>query len=343
MTPRIKSTIGALMILLLVSCGRNLQAQDSLSAIDQVQTRVVKIFGAGGVSGLAAYSTGFLISSEGHIATVWNHVLDPETVTVVLYDGRRLDARVVGAEPQVHLAILKVEAEDLPHFDLADAISVGPGTRVLGFGNMYKVATGDEPVSVLQGVIAAKTRLKARRGTFQVPYDGPVYIVDAVTNNPGTAGGVLTTRDGRLLAMIGQELRNAETNTWINYAIPIGELETIAEEIITGNFTRRDTREKPSSPKNRYQAVDFGIVLVPDVLFRTPAYIDQTVPNGVAARAGLKPNDLLLFVNGELVQSCKEFQAAVGPAEEGDLLQIVVRRGKQLISVELEAPEQEER
>ena len=173
-------------------------AQREGSPIEEVQRRVVKIFGAGGVKGLHSYGTGFLVSPQGHVATVWNHILDPDTVTVVLHDGSKYEGRVVGAEPQLHLAILKIEGEDLPHFDLADATSVGTGTRVLAFGNMYKVATGDEPVSVLQGVIAAKTQLRARRGAFEVPYDGSVYIVDAITNNPGTSGGILTTRDGRL-------------------------------------------------------------------------------------------------------------------------------------------------
>ena len=73
---------------------------------------------------------------------------------------------------------------------------------------MFKVATGDEQVSVLHGVIAARTKLTARRGNYETPYNGPVYVVDAITNNPGSGGGVLTTADGVLLGMIGKELRN---------------------------------------------------------------------------------------------------------------------------------------
>ncbi len=318
-------------------------AQQQGNPIQETQRRLVKIFGAGGVQGLHAYSTGFLISPKGHIATVWNHVLDPETVTVVLHDGRKFEAKMVGAEPQLHLAILKIDGEDLPHFNLADAASVGAGTRVLGFGNMYKVATGDEPVSVLQGVVAAKTRLRARRGAFEVPYEGAVYIVDAITNNPGTSGGILTTRDGRLLAMIGKELRNAETNTWINYAIPVeGEFADIAEQIMTNQFRSSSTEKKPDELAENYKALDFGIVLIPDVLFRTPAYVDDILPDSQAAEVGLRAGDLMLFVEGELVQSCKELQAELGGLEEGDFIQLVVRRGNELITVELEAPDREE-
>jgi len=302
--------------------------------IDDVGRRMVKIFGAGGVRGLYAYSTGFLVSPQGHIVTVWSHVLDDETVSVVLHDGRKYQGRVLGAEPQLDVAVLKIEADDLPAFDLDKAVTAGAGTRVLAFSNMFKVATGDEPVSVLHGVISARTKLTARRGVYETPYNGPVYVVDAITNNPGSGGGVLTTRDGALLEMIGKELRNAQTNTWINYAIPIGELKTVIEQIKTGNFTqKRQNPEDPSKPR-RYSPLDFGVVLVPDVLIRTPAYVDDVIAESPADKAGVRPNDLILFVNDELVQSCRACRDALGTLEAGDTLRIVLRRGNSLLTVE---------
>lgn len=306
--------------------------------IDDVSRRVVKIFGAGGVRGLYSYSTGFLVSSEGHIVTVWSHVLDDQTVSVVLHDGRKFEGRVLGAEPQLDVAVLKIEAEELPSFNLDDAISVSPGTRVLAFSNMFKVATGDEPVSVLHGVVAARTKLAARRGVYETPYNGPVYVVDAITNNPGSGGGVLTTRDGTLLAMIGKELRNAQTNTWINYAIPISELKTVIGEIRTGRFTpRRENPEEPSKPR-RYTSIDFGIVLVPDVLLRTPAYVDDVIADSAAAKADIRANDLILFVNDELIQSCRSCRDALGALEAGDTLKLVLRRGNSLMNIEFPVP-----
>ena len=154
-------------------------------------------------------------------------MLDPGEVTVVLNDGRRFTAKVLGAEPQLEMAVLKIEAPNaelsLPFFELDRSIAeASEGSRVLAFSNMFQVAVGDEAVSVMHGVIAAKTKFKARRGTFEMPYDGPIYVVDAITNNSGASGGLLTTRDGRLLGMIGRELRNSETNTWVNYSIQIG-------------------------------------------------------------------------------------------------------------------------
>ncbi len=166
---------------------------DYSETINEVQQRVVKIFGAGGLAGLHAYGTGFLITPDGHVATVLSHVLDSDVVNVVLSDGRRQIGRVVGTDVDLDLAIIKIEGGGLPFFDLFKAVEASPGTRVLAFSNMFKVASGNEPLTVQRGVVAAKSKLSARRGRFAAPYRGEAYLVDAVTNNPGAAGGVLTT------------------------------------------------------------------------------------------------------------------------------------------------------
>jgi serine protease Do len=317
-----------------------LPAQSTDKTITATLPKIVKIFGAGGVKNLHAYGSGFLVSPEGHIATVWSHVLDTNSddVTVVLADGRRFEAQILGAEPQLDLAVLKLNAEglELPYFDLDKQVgTASAGTRIRGFSNMFKVATGDEPVSVLHGVIAAKTKLTARRGAFEVPYDGPVYVVDAITNNPGAGGGVITSRDGKLLGMIGKELRNSKNNTWINYAIPVPELTETIRQIISGDFTPRENKPGDDNP-NRYNPLDFGLVLVPDVLFRTPAYVDTLVLGSPAAKAGLKPEDLVLFVNDELVHSCRMLKSELGHLEAGDTLRLIVRRGSKLVTVEMQ-------
>jgi len=318
-------------------------AESALSRVtEQVSRRMVKIFGAGRVRNLHAYSTGFLVSPQGHVVTIWNHVLDEQEVTVVLHDGRRVDGKIVGAEPQLDLAVLKIEVEDLPYFDLEEAVTAGPGTRVLAFSNMFKVAAGDEPVSVQHGVIAARTRLATRRGAFETPYSGTVYVVDAITNNPGSGGGVLTTRSGGLLGMIGKELRNVQTSTWVNYAMPIGELKTAVAEIISGRFTPKSQTPLDDDAPNRYAPVDFGLVMVPDVIYRTPAFVDLVLPGSAAARAGIRPNDLVLFVNDELVQSCRMFKEELGRLEAGDTLKLVLRRESLLVPVELPVPRKSE-
>lgn len=323
-----------------VSPGR---AQSTAETIRKTMPRIVKIYGAGGIRKLHSYSTGFLITADGNIATAWNHVLDADEVTVVLDDGRRYQAKLVNAEPTLDLAVIKIQEPglQLPHFDLKQAGKAGPGTRVLGFSNMFKVATGDEPISVLHGVIAAKTRLNARRGVFEIPYDGDVYVVDAITNNPGGAGGVLMTRDGKLLGMIGREVRNTQTNTWMNYAIPVTELRKTIDQILSGKFVRTQKKTDDENPR-RYSALDFGFVMVPDVVFRTPPYIDSLLPGSAAAKAGLRPDDLVLFVNDELIQSNRMLADELGRLEGGDTMKLVVRRGPKLVTATFLVPRKPE-
>ncbi|NOX53618.1 MAG: PDZ domain-containing protein [Planctomycetes bacterium] len=338
----VKPAFGLAALLLALLAAARAEAASLPETIAAVWPKVVKIYGAGGVGDLEPYSTGFFVTAEGHVATVWNHVLDAERVTVVLNDGRRFEARLTGAEPTLDLAILKLESDqgNFPHFDLEDFADVSPGTRVLAFSNMFGIAAGDEPVSVVHGVIAAKTPLAARRGVYQTTYRGQVYVIDAVTNNSGAGGGVVTTWDGRLVGMIGKELRNAQSNTWVNYAIPASELASMARQIITGQFESTASRRKEPRNPRRFDPLDFGIVLVPDVVLRTPAYVDAVLPGSPAAEAGLKPDDLIVFVNGELVQSCRALKNAFGWLEPGERLRLTIRRGNRLMEMELKAPPQ---
>src|SRR5690242_19135220 len=163
-----------------------LLAQTSVAEVAQdVQPKVVKIFGAGGLRGLEAYQSGFLISGEGHILTAWSYVLDSDVITVYLSDGKKTTAELIGMDPRTEIAVLKIDGQNLPHFPLEEGVSLESGAQVLAFSNLFGIALGNEPVSVLHGVVAAKTDLAARRGAFETNYKGPAYVLDAMTNNPG--------------------------------------------------------------------------------------------------------------------------------------------------------------
>ena len=86
------------------------------------------------------------------------------------------------------------------------------GDRALAFSNLYGIASGSEQASLLQGFVSAVAPLAARRGVYQTPYQGKVYVVDAMINNAGAAGGALTDRAGNLAGMLGKELRSSLTN-----------------------------------------------------------------------------------------------------------------------------------
>ena len=295
--------------------------------------KVVKIFGAGGLKNLESHSTGILVSAEGHIATVWNHVLDTDRVTVVLDDGRRFEAELVGAEPQADVAVLKIDAEGLPHFDLSDPGRAGVAARVVAFSNMYKVATGGEPVSVQAGVVAATTELNARRGRWPVPYEGRVYVLDAITNTSGSGGGAVVALDGRLLGMIGREVKGRDSNVWLNYAVPAADIRGPVERIISGRpaDSGDEAEADPSGPAGDPRRL--GLVLVPDVVPRTPGYVDDLVPGGEAERAGLRPDDLVVSLDGVLVSSVRDLREELARMEAGRAVRLVVRRGGELAEV----------
>ena len=330
---------------LVACCARALPAAEvpavsfpSFAAIvDGVQPKMVKIYGAGGLKGLESYQTGMLISAEGHVLTVWSYVLDSDVITVTLHDGRKFEAKLLGADPRLEIAVLKIEATDLPHFTLAEAVEGQGGMRVLAFSNLFGVATGNEPTSVLHGSISVKAPLNARSGAFQTPYRGQVYVLDAITNNPGAAGGALTSRSGRLLGLLGKELRNSLNNTWLNYSIPVGELRGSVDDILAGKLLSRTPAEL-RKPERAINLAALGIVLVPDVLDRTPPFIDSVRKGSPAAAAGLRADDLVIFANDRLTQSCKLLREEVSFIEHDSQLKLTVMRDQELIDVTLQAP-----
>ena len=223
----------AFSLLMSWACLPHGYASDGARALPEVasqtQRKLVKVYGAGGLRGLEAYQSGFLISADGLVLTAWTYVLDTDPVIVVAHDGHRYEATLLGVDPRLEIALLQVDTTDSDFFDLQQAVELAVGDTVLAFSNLYGVATGDEPLSVQRGIVAAITQLDARKGTYQTPYRGRVYVLDAVTNNAGAAGGAVTDRAGSLAAVIGKELRNSQSGVWLNYAVPITELrESVA-------------------------------------------------------------------------------------------------------------------
>ena len=301
----------------------------------EAQRRVVKVYGAGGLSGLEAYQSGFLVSPEGHIATAWSYVLDVEPV-VVLDDGRRFEAEIVGFEPSLELAVLKIDASGLPFFRLDAGSEVQWGDPVLAVSNLFGIAAGREPASVMQGTVAAVSQLDARRGTFETPYQGPVLVLDLIANNPGAAGGAVVRLDGQLVGMLGKELRDAETGVWLNYALPVRSLREPIADIVAGRTTSTDAEQDPMLPRERSHNLEtLGLVLVPDVLEFTPAYVDDVVDGSPAERAGARPDDLILLVNGRRVEHQRSLRELLRRVDRRDELTLTVQRGSEIVPLVL--------
>ena len=298
--------------------------------ISQVQPKIVKIYGAGGLRRLESYQSGFLISGEGHVLTAWSYVLDTDYVTVTLDDGRRFQGELLGSDPRLEIAVLKIDTDQLSFFALRNAVELSWGGRVLAFSNLFGVAVGHEAASVLHGSVAAKTRLTARRGAFDVRYRGPVYVLDAMTNNPGAAGGALTDRRGRLVGVLGKELRDAQTNTWLNYALPISEMASAVEDIIAGRHRVGGADLQEVLPDDPWTLPTLGVVLVPNILEKTPPFIQRVLPDSPAARAGLQPDDLVIFLADDVMNSSRSLVDELRRTDRSDPLRLVVLRDQEL-------------
>lgn len=310
-------------------------AQSFAQVVAQAQPRMVKIYGAGGLRGLEAYQSGVLVSGEGHILTVWSYVLDSDVVTVMLDDGRKFSADLVGIDPQLEIAVLKIGATELPHFNLDEAVELDASDRVLAFCNLYNVATGNEPMSVLHGQVSAVTDLAARRGAYETKYQGRVYVLDAMTNNPGAAGGALTNRRGQFAGLLGKELKSSLNNTWLNYALSAKELAPAVADLIAGRSRPMQRAEMAKKPKLAHSPMTLGFLLVPDFLPKTPPFVEAVRGESPAAMAGMKPDDLILFVNGRLIASCASLVEELSFVDQLDTVHLTVQRGRELIEFEL--------
>ncbi len=206
----------------------------------------------------------------------------------------------------------------------------------------------------MRGVIAARTKLSGRVGVFDFPYNGDVYVVDQITNNPGAPGGALTTRDGKLLGVIGREIKNNQTETNLNYAIPVNaavsvvvkvkEKDVDVEKTLNISFPQfvdlgMKGQYKPA-PRDKSAVKGeggySGLVFVPNILSRTPAYVEAVIPDSPAAKAGFRPDDLISFVDGEPIASIAAWLEYLrAHTRPGTTIRVDVRRGEALTTLTL--------
>ena len=256
----------------------------------------------------------FLISADGHVLTVWSYVLDTDYITVTLDDGRKFEAKLVGADPRLELAVLKIDARTCRISIWRQRPAAEGHARA---GLQQSVRRGDRRRA---GQRAARhdpavTTLDARRGTFETPYQGPVYVLDAMTNNPGAAGGALTNQHGELLGVLGKELRNAQNNIWLNYAIPTAEFAASIEAIRTGKPPVDPDKSKPKKPDKPLTLDRLGHrCLVPDVLERTPPFIDEVRPDSARGQGRRSSPTTSCSWSTTVVQSCGALDEGTRPA-----------------------------
>lgn len=318
-------------------------------AVRQALASVVKLYGAG-TAGERGYGSGVIVSADGLVVSAQALLLEAETVRAVTADGRLYRADVKHRDPGRQLALLQLRpytrgdgADAEPDTKPADSAappaafqplepgtsaSLRPGDWVIALGNPFKVADGEEPVSVLKGVFSARTRLDARHHVQDFPYRGDVLIVDAITGNPGSQGGALVDLDGRWVGLVGRAAHSYLTNTRLNYAVPIEEVVAFLNEARTG----RPLTPAPASTAGRGY---HGIRLFSLAYRQGLPFVERVDLGSPADRAGLRKEDLILSANGVPTANSRAFQRTCDGLAPGDELILAIKRGQELLTVRL--------
>lgn len=304
------------------------------SALEKTLPKTVKIYGVGGLAGFDDAQSGILISDSGHILTVTGSVLDEDPINCTLNDGQKFTAKLVGVNPKLSIAVLKIDAQTPDYFDLsAEPVPVAVGRPVLAITNLYSVATGNEPMSVQHGVVSAITPLEARRGAFVAGFKGDVYLIDAITNNPGAPGGALVDYNGAFLGLVGKQLKSTTQSVYINFAMPQSALSSAVQDILDKKSPKAGQQDEVAKPADAWTPNKLGFQLTPDVLPLTPAYIDSVRANSPAAKAGLEPDDFIVMVNGNVVKDVKSLKAALEKIDVADPVELLILRNDEFQTI----------
>lgn len=290
-------------------------------AIQGAQKKTVKIYG-GTIGTEHGYASGILVSSDGQILTATGMFLSSKALRITLADGKVYIAKVLKRDRIKQIALLKIDTETPDFFDLNKTTDVKKGDWALAIANPFKVADGNEEMSVNLGVVSMMTELEVKRRSQEVEFEGKAILIDAITGNPGSQGGALVGIDGNLIGMIGKVLENKSTNTRINYAIP------------TTTLTQFVLDTEPAKVKDS-TVVYLGVHLFKLSGNKAPAFVDRLDLGSPAFFSGLKKDDLIISIGDKKIFNCDEFEKAASELVPNVKVQILIKRKEDFYKVEI--------
>ncbi|HEY1042605.1 MAG TPA: DegQ family serine endoprotease [Telluria sp.] len=269
----------------------------------------------GGRDIIRGMGSGFIINADGVILTNAHVVRDASEVTVKLKDRREFRAKVLGSDPKTDVAVLKIDAKNLPVVPIGRTSDLKVGEWVLAIGSPFGLES-----SVTAGVVSAK-------GRSQVDDSNVPFIQTDVAVNPGNSGGPLFNTRGEVVGINSQIYSQTGGYQGLSFAIPIDVAFRIKDQIVSTGKVQHAKLGVTIQEVNQAFADSFGL--------DTPegALVANIEKGGPADKAGLKPGDVVRRVNGQQIIASGDLPATLALARPGDKVTLDVWREGKLVQV----------
>ena len=267
--------------------------------------------------------SGFIINSNGEILTNAHVVDGADRVTVELKDGRKFNGQVLGEDPVTDVAVIKIDADNLPTVPLGDSEGLQPGEAVIAIGNPLGLN-----YTVTSGIISATGRSSSDIGAADKRVD---YIQTDAAINPGNSGGPLLSARGRVIGMNTAIIRGAQG---LGFAIPVNTVKRISQQLIDKGRVDHpylgiqmvtltaDVKEKLNSELgNPNISTDKGVLLI------------RIMRGSPASQGGLKAGDVIVKINNQNVTRNEDVQKIVENSTIGQPLNIEVERNGRTVKL----------
>jgi serine protease Do len=263
--------------------------------------------------------SGFIVSADGYILTNTHVVGNADEVTVRLTDRREFPAKVIGADERTDVAVIKINATNLPTVKLGDPAKVKPGQWVLAIGSPFGFDN-----SATAGIVSATAR--------SLPSDNYVpFIQTDVAVNPGNSGGPLFNLAGEVIGINSQIFSRTGGYMGVSFAIPIDVARNVEDQLVKSGKVVRGRIGVTIQDVNAQLAESFGLDRPRGAL------VSSVEKDGPAAKAGLQPGDVILAVNGKPIERFGELSGQIAAMKPGADATLDVWRGgkKQNVSVKV--------
>jgi serine protease Do len=253
--------------------------------------------------------SGFIVSSDGYILTNAHVVAEADEVNVRLTDRREFTAKVIGFDPRSDVAVIKIDANDLPTVRTGDPSQVRPGEWVLAIGSPFGLDN-----SATAGIVSATSRAVGGEDNY-VP-----FIQSDVAVNPGNSGGPLFNLRGEVIGMNSMIFSRTGGYMGLSFAIPIDVANDVRDQLIKTGHVVRGRIGVAVQDVNAQLAQSFGLDRPHGAL------VSAVEKDSPAAKAGVKAGDVILAVNGQEIDRVGDLRSEVSQAKPGTTAELRVWR-----------------